>query len=535
MYKKKIAVNIRACPMPFLKKKIHWSTVCNQLGLVLHVPGIAAGFSLLICFFFREWFAVAPLIATALLSIGLGQLLYRCFSKKAQHHLWDAMLIAALGWLVCSFLSAIPLWWIAVNQLHAGASSETLVIFSHPINAIFESFSGLTSTGLTLMDGRGFFPYTLQWWRSILQWIGGIGLIAFILSLVHLNRDDELYYAEAHTERLTRDMMKTTQWIWGIYSLYTFAGMLLFFCAGMPLWQAINHAMTVIATGGFTIIGSHFSDYNITIQWIALLLMIMGAISFSIHCCIIRHRHWKLIGKNLQLRLLFIFLAIGSGILFLFDLWNQTGNRWLDTFFEWTSALTTCGFATLSLNAFSPMAKLFLILGMITGGMTGSTAGGLKIRRIADLFSAIFLRLVSITKKKEKTSSGEKNSLKPFEEELPKTPLPRSGKSEQLLTAEVLFSLWIMTLGFGWLFVLKWAPANSSLNALFDVTSALSNVGLTSGIFHSELPIAGKCLFMVLMWIGRLEMIPALVLFLSLPFSLHKKRAKKCRQQQKNI
>ncbi|MEM7175416.1 MAG: potassium transporter TrkG [Chlamydiota bacterium] len=511
--------------MSFLKQHIHWRSIFSQVGLLLHVPSAMATFSLGICAIFHEWFALLPLTVTALLGFGVGQLLYRSCKKKEPYHLWDAMIIAALGWIVCSILAAIPIAWIASSLLDSGVQSDVLATFAQPINSVFEAFSGLTSTGLTMMRNQGFFPYTLQWWRSLLEWIGGIGLITFILSLIHLNQDYQLYYAEARTEHLTKNMMKTTQWIWGIYVVYSLLGTALFFLAGMPLWEAINHAMTVIATGGFTVIRTQFRDYNTAIQFIAILIMLIGAISFSIHCYAICNHNWSVIWKNMQLRLLYCLALLGGGLLIVVDISNQSANHWFDAFFEWVSALTTCGFNTVSLNTFSPMAKLLLIIGMTIGGATGSTAGGIKIRRIMYLFSAIFLRLATITKTNEKVITKDvPNEGSPDEEEPPGTALPYGEKSERLFTAEVLFSLWMTTLAFGWLVVLKWTPKGAALDGLFDVASAISNVGLTSGILNPDLPTTGKCLFMFLMWVGRLEIIPALVLLITLPLSITKRR-----------
>lgn len=511
--------------VPLLKQTIHWRAIFGQIGLLLNVPAAMSTLSIGIALLFREWFALFPLIACAAVGFGVGQLLYRSCKKKEPNHFWDAMIIAALGWIACSFLAALPIWWIATKYLSLGGHSDVLTVFAHPINALFEAFSGLTSTGLTMMHDRGFFPYTLQWWRSLLEWTGGIGLIVFILSLVHLNQGYQLYYAEARTEHLTKELPKTAQWLLAIYSGYTLIGAILFALAGMPLWEAINHSMTVIATGGFTVIRTHFGSYNMAIKLIALLLMMIGAMSFAIHCYAIRHRHWKIIWKNLQLRLLYSFALIGGILLVLIGLWNKAHNPWTDTFFEWVSALTTCGFTTMPLNSFSPMAKLFLIIGMTIGGATGSTAGGIKIRRVAYLFSAIFLRLLTLTKPKEKViATDSKSSGSPSEEEPPGTALPRGEKSERLFTAEVLFSLWVATLVLGWAVMLRWTPRGDALNALFDVVSALSNVGLTSGFLSHGLPAAGKCLFMVLMWVGRLEIIPALILLITLPLSLTKKR-----------
>ena len=276
--------------------------------------------------------------------------------------------------------------------------------------------------------------------------------------------------------------------------------------------------MTVISTGGFTVSPTNFSTYSLSIQIIALFLMVIAAMSFAVHYRVIRDKAFSILWKSTQHRLLYI-LAIGGGLLvLLLNAWNGMEGYKLPAFFEWMSALTTCGYNTMNLSLFSPMVKLLLIMGMFVGGATGSTAGGLKLRRLLYLVSGITLRISSITTSKEKHITQEL----PQPKEPPGVDLPKTEQSERLFTASVLFTLWTSTLFLGWFLLLKWIPKGRALDALFEVTSSMSNVGLSSGIVHPDLPAICKVIFMFLMWVGRLEIIPALVLLLSLPLIFKK-------------
>lgn len=300
---------------------------------------------------------------------------------------------------------------------------------------------------------------------------------------------------------------------------------ILFLLFGMPFWEALNHGMTVISTGGFTITTSSFTDYNLAIQIVAIVMMFVGAISFAAHYQIIREGNLKVLWKNVQHRMLYILLILGAILIVLLNLWNGSKGQSIHSVFEWASALTTCGFSTVHLSFFSPMVKLFLIIGMCIGGTTGSTAGGLKIRRILYLASGVFLRIVALTEKKEKAITEEYDPSKKLPtEEPPGVQLPRSERSERLFTAGVLFALWTFTLIVGWFFILKWTPPGHAVDALFDVVSAMSNVGLSSGLLTPEFDAGGKCIYIFLMWLGRLEIIPALILIFTLPLSLTTKR-----------
>ncbi|MCB1107120.1 MAG: TrkH family potassium uptake protein, partial [Chlamydiia bacterium] len=253
---------------------------------------------------------------------------------------------------------------------------------------------------------------------------------------------------------------------------------------------------------------------------IAIFMMLIGSMSFAMHFRVIKEKDYHTLWKSGQHRLLYI-LAIGGGCLaIILNYWNKFEGKAIHSFFEWISALTTCGFNAADLSLFSPMVKLFLIMGMFVGGATGSTAGGLKIRRLMHLVSGVILRLFAFTSKHEKHTAKDPTASRT---EPPGVELPHSEKSERLFTAGVLFSLWTSTLFLGWFLILKWVPKGQALDALFDLTSAMSNVGLSSGIVHPDIPTSGKWIFMTLMWLGRLEIIPALVLLLTIPLSLNRR------------
>ncbi|MCP5506020.1 MAG: TrkH family potassium uptake protein [Chlamydiales bacterium] len=506
--------------MHLFRQKLNWAAIVGQLGLLLHVPAAMAFLTLLVALFFGEWFALIPFTVVGFGTLILGQVAYQLNKKAKPAHVWDAMIIAGLSWLLCSFFAAIPFYWIAHFQLQSGIESEILSVFTSPTNSFFEAMSGFTSTGLTMVQYEGPFPYVLQWWRSFLEWIGGLGLVVFILALTHLNKQGfQLYYAEARSERMAKNMTSTAHWIWGIYLSFTLIGMVLFLLLGMPFWEAMNHAMTAISNGGFALSTSNFQNYSMGIQLVAMLIMIIGAISFLIHFRVIREKEFSILWKNLQQRLLYVFLVAGGGLVILLNLWNHQNPNWIHSYFEWTSALTTCGFSSTDLSIFSPMVKLLLIIAMFVGGSTGSTAGGLKIKRLIYLMNGVTLRLLSLTTQKEKTIT--KNT----KDEPPGVDLPASKKSKRLVTAEVLFSLWTATAFLGWFLILEWVPKGRAIDALFDVTSAMSNVGLTSGIITPESPLFGKWVFIFLMWIGRLEIIPVLVLLLSFPLFFKRKKS----------
>ena len=507
--------------MEGLNQRINWLAISGHIGRLLHVPGVMALITLPIALIFEEWYAFIPFATLGVVSLIIGQLLYHTTKGAKPLHLWDAMIVAGAGWLTCSLIAATPFIWISSTLLKEGVQSPLLDIFQHPSNAFFESFSGFTSTGLTMLQEKGFFPHVLDWWRSLLEWVGGLGLLVFVLAITQLNNKGfPLYYAEARSDTMQKNMNDTLRWIWIIYCSYTLIGFGLFALLGMPIWEAVNHSLTVISNGGFTTSASSFKNYSKAIQSAALLMMVIGAISFTVHYRLIKERYFRILWENLQHRLLFIFLIAGGLLMIALNLWNGLRGHEFSGVFEWVSAFSTCGFTALDYGLLPQMSKLFLIIGMFIGATAGSTSGGLKIKRLIQLASSVMVRIRSVTEKEEKYTVKMSHGK---DEEPPGVYLPHSKKNERLFTASVLFSLWISTLFLGWFCILRWTPKGKALDALFEVTSAMSNVGLSSSLLTPDFSTLGKVIFMLLMWMGRLEMIPALILLLSLPLSLKKR------------
>jgi trk system potassium uptake protein TrkH len=491
------------------KQKIHYQAILGNVGLLLHVPACMAFFSLIICLLFHDRTGCEALLFTGGISLFLGQLWYRLFFRPQVCHLWDAMITAAIGWLACSLIGALPFYM-------TGSASHAF------LDALFESFSGFTSTGLTMITHPSKLPPVLQWWRSLTQWVGGIGLVVFIISIVEPHREEyQLYYAETRSDRIGKTIRQTAQLIWGIYCFYTLVSFGLLFIAGMPLWDAINHALCGIATGGFSIAEHNMQDYPWTAQLALVFVMILGTISFSMHYRMVKKGKVSWLWKSPQHRWLLLLFVIGGVVVLLLNVLHFRKWLWMDSFFQWVSALGTCGFYTKPLQDFGPAVILLFIAGMMVGGASGSTTGGIKMRRLRNLFLGIVVQVKSITKEKEKTILQA-----PLVQDEPSDiALPKTEKTARLYAAGVLFLLWVISLVVGWFFLLLWSPKTDALHALFEAASALGNVGLSMGITSPDLAMGGKWVLIILMWIGRLEIIPFLILLFSLTFPFQRRQS----------
>lgn len=491
------------------------------IGLLMQVPGLMALLSLPICVIFAEYYAIGPFLTTAVISIGLGQWLYRRHRQQKAIRYRQALFMVALSWAVLFLIGSIPYLLIAQRMDNLAIAVPTVSTFQNVWNALFESVSGYTSTGLTMATDSSQLPHCLQWWRSFTQWVGGIGLIVLTLTVLEPSTNvRHLYSAETRDERLAPTLRDTAREIWKIYLIYTVVCIVLLQLAGMPPWAAINQGFTAIATGGFAITGNSFQDYGAWVKIITVLSMVAGGISFLTHARLIRQRQFSALWKGTRYQALWVLLGVGFGLL-LIEIRLKTGS-WLllDSAFQWTSALTTCGLSTLAAENWNPTAKILMTTAMIFGAISGSTAGGLKLDRIAILYKAVFWHLRLIYHE----SPGSLNYK--IDGEL----LSEREAHRRLNSAVVLAMLWLSALGVGTLILFHITGEEYTLvDVLFECASALGTSGLSVGIAGQDLWWLGKLTLIFLMWMGRLEIVAVLVLFswLASPLKPNLKRTEK--------
>lgn len=464
--------------------------------------------SLPLCLWFDEHYALWSFSLLAILSLSLAQPLYRFFSQSGETRLRHAMLIAGLGWALIPLLGSLPFFCIAWQLDYNTAAPRTLLVFLNPWNAFFESVSGFTATGLTMSLRPSELPYSLQWWRSFTEWVGGVGIIVLILAVVKPPVGvQHLYHSEAREEKILPSVASTVRMIWWIYLLYTALSVLALWMAGMPWWDAVNHGMTGIATGGFSIADQGLREYGQTVQLVLIVIMLAGAISFAIHYQLLHTRRWHALWHDTQHQALYSVIVAGTVLLVLENYWAIGSFLWLESCFQWVSAVATAGFQTVDLKTWSPAAQILLSLAMIGGGAAGSTAGGIKQVRIVFLVKGIYWSFRRIVVRPHELIRYELGGLS----------LTETEADRRVESASVLFLLWVMLLFTGVLTLLHFVPPHfTTTDVVLEVASALGNVGLSTGIAHPDLMWPAKLTLILSMWIGRLEILPAIMLLYSL-------------------
>lgn len=485
-------------------------TVLRDIGGILIIIGVITLFTLVVPVYFNEGYGIGPILITAVVFFGFGIPLYLIFKNADVTNFKSAMVTAALGWLLISLIGCIPFILIGFDKTNPTVTMDFL-------SAFFESMSGWTGTGLTMIDMENLLPYTLQFWRSLIQWVGGVGVIVLTLSILARPGTGSyvLYRSEGRERKTHPSIISTVRTIWWIFLLYTIIGIIslaiigIVTSNGMDLWQSINHAMTGIATGGFSVTNDSIVGFGTVSQIAVVFLMIFGAIAFAAHYDLLKGRIKKFL-SDAQFKAMIILIILGVIVLTFINLGLYGDNLLLSlqtSGFQFVSALTCTGFASVeNLAAWSESAKLILAFGMVIGGAAGSTAGGIKLFRSILLYKGVGWRIkraISTPRRVFIHKLGEKS-------------LSKDDAMDLINEAAIISFMWVILLSAGIIIIATVFKDQSLGNVIFEVCSAQGNVGLSTGMTSITMSSIAKTMLIFNMWIGRLEIIPIIVLIKSM-------------------
>jgi trk system potassium uptake protein len=470
-------------------------TILNYLG---HILIIFSLFSLL-PFFYGLFMGEKTFIFLIMtfVSFSIGFFLKKIskeinyFSQKTfsfnSISLTEGFIIAALSFIFCSLISMLP--YLTIFRYNSN---------SFFIDALFESVSGITTTGLTIIPDLSLIPSSVILWRSLTQWIGGIGIVIVFLFIIYKIRASSNITSNdsGSSVRLFKSIFahstepNVTKLLYSVLTIYisiTFIGILAYYLAGLSIFEATNITFTAISTGGFTPTNSF--DYNNYILGITIFLMIFGAISFITHERLLKRKFRDFL-KDLELKYFISLLIIFITIAFLLTQELRTN------LFQITSALTGTGFSISNISILHPFTILVIFLAMFIGGSTCSTSGGIKQYRFIILIKSIIWQL--------KKLSSPATAVIPFKID-----------DKNTLDEESLSFVAIMVVSFIFLtligVILFTMHGFSLYDSFFQVISALCTVGLST-LDISLLPSLLKFVLILLMLLGRLEIFPILIL-----------------------
>jgi len=475
----------------------YFSTVLAELGGMLAFISPLTGVPLVIALVFREFSLILPTALVPIILFILGTLLARIPRKKEEIRLSSAMCSVALVWLAFALVSTIP--FILVLKL-----SFT--------DALFECMAGWTGTGFSLFPSISGIPETLLFWRTYMQWVGGIGVIALSITMAARSGlvQSSLFRADSRSERILPSVINTGKDIWAVYIFLTLVGIGIILISGIPLYDAITLSLSTISTGGFIPIEGGIQTYgNPLLEYLLIPVMLLGSTPFTLYY--ISYRKQKLsFSGNEQVKLLFVFLATGAAIVtadLTFMLGVSFGDAVRQGLFMSAAAISTTGYQNANLSLFPGVTIVLLTVMVFIGGSSESTAGGVKLSRIAIgfrgmawWFKRIFVRAKVLV---PFTYGGEKISERIAEPEISKSML--------------VIILSVLTVFIATMVILQFHMLSLEVsNLVFDVVSGLSCCGISAGYISPEIPVVSKWVFILVMWIGRLEVIPVIVLFMGI-------------------
>ncbi len=408
----------------------------------------------------------------------------------------DTFLIALLCWLLASLLGALP-YLLAPH-------------FPNAIDAIFESFSGYTTTGATILSDIEALPPSILFYRSLTQWLGGMGIIILAIAILPKLSVGGMQLMKLETtgpttEKLTPQIASTAKKLWMIYVGLSFASFVLYFLCGMPAFDAINTAFCTVSTAGYSIKNASIGAYNSPlIECVAILFMFLGGINFLLHYAVFTGR-LKRVWENTEIRFFVVLLVLyifGVSI----DLWYEQYPHYPDALryaaFQVVSIFTTTGFSSADSAAWGGFAIFALFTLMFMGACAGSTCGSIKLIRVLVLL---------------KKGIREVNQLiKPHA--VLTIRLDNRAVSENIITSVTSFFLLYLFIMLLSVLVILLADNISVLGALSASAATIGNVGPG----FAEVGVTGNYQFLspftklwmcMLMILGRLELYTVLVFF----------------------
>jgi len=416
----------------------------------------------------------------------------RRLGMEGQPRTKNIMLTVAAAWLVIALVGAVP--FMARGVLG-------------PLDSFFESMSGWTTTGFSMiLDFEGT-DRDILLYRGIMQGIGGLGVISLGLMVMMHGSSIAVGYTDVGVQKIKPGIRHTIMEAWKIYGLYILLGVVLLYIAGMSLFDAVNHSMAAMATGGFSTHSDIGYYNNAAIEAVLMLLMFLGMTSFMVHYRVFGG-DWAAL-KGDEVRYFFAIILISIAVLSA-SIWGKVipgvdtssvGDIIRKVSFHVISGMSTCGFNTVDYGKWPEFAKAFMISLMYIGGMGSSTAGGIRVIRFVIILKAVHYSLKKLILPKSAVVVMKLDG-RPLRDDL----IAVMGYSAVYLGISVILSFLLALLGY------------SAVDSLFTIMSAMGNDGLPvlSGDVWYGMPDLGKLNIVLAMWIGRIEIYPGLLILRAL-------------------
>ena len=475
---------------------MRYNLIFNVLGLILKYIGVLFIIPIIVAFLLKEHNDFLPYVAAGIISLILSYL----FSiKKAEQKDIDnikkseSLTIVFFAWVLFALVCAIPYLFYGMNFTHA----------------VFESMSGVTTTGATIMKDFSLYPKTLFFFRSLTQWFGGMGIVVlFIAVLPKISvAGRQMFYAEAPVpteDKATPRIRYTASWLWGIYFALTVIETLILKYLGLDTYHATITSLSTIATGGFSSMQNSIFDFHSSkITICVLMFMFIAGINYILIYRSLKGKKITPIFKSEEFKgylFITIFISLFLAISLYINSNYEIKTALLNSFFQVSATMTSTGFAVDNYVNWDATSKVILFLAFFTGGCATSTSGGIKIIRW--IFLGKYL-------KRELNKIIHPQAVYPIK--LEGAPIQNDVISQMMAFLVFYFVIF----AFGALLILL--IENNTTIALSASAASIGNIGPGFGIIgpmsdFSSLHSLTKWILILLMLIGRLEIIPFLAL-----------------------
>lgn len=472
---------------------MNYAIVLRLLSYILYCEAALLLLPAMASLIYGEWMVLGVFLLTAALSAVAGALLHRIKPKSQIFYMREGFATTALCWLLISVVGAVP--FVLTGSI------------PNPVDAMFETVSGFTTTGASILPGVEGLPNGILFWRSFTHWIGGMGVLVFLLSLLPLTGGSHVNLMKAESpgpqvDKLVPKVQSTAKILYGIYFALTVLELVFLMLGGMPLFESMLTAFGTAGTGGFGVRNDSIAGYSPYLQYVITVFMILFGINFNVYFLILIRR----VGQLIHSEELWTYLGIigGSILAITINIRSMYGTL-EETFrhaaFQVGSIITTTGFATTDFDQWPQFSRTILVLLMFIGACAGSTGGGIKVSRLLILMKTVRREFHCYLRPRETRCLRLEGH--PLENEVVRS------VNVFLITYVVLFSLSVLLVSLDeYDLVTNFTAVAATLN---NIGPGLNLVGPTQNF--SLFSPAVKLLLTFDMLAGRLELFPVLLLF----------------------
>lgn len=473
---------------------MNYRMISYILGFVLKIEAALMGLSLMVALIYGESSAISIGITMAVTFL-IGLVLGWKKPKSKSIRVKEGLFTVALSWFVISLLGTLPFY-----------ISGAIPSF---IDSFFEVVSGFTTTGASILTDIESLPKGILFWRSFTHWLGGMGVLVFVLALIPMSTGHFLHIMRAEspgpeTSKLVPNMAKTAKILYAIYIGLTVIEIVALMIAGMSLYDASVHAFGTAGTGGFSVRNTSIAAYDsVSIDVIITVFMALFGVNFSLYYLLLAKKFRDVLrSEELRTYLGIIVVSIVIVTINILPLYNSIWDSLRYSSFQVSSIITTTGYATTDTNLWPQLSKTLLLLLMFIGASAGSTGGGLKVVRILLLFKTIKRNLARLV---------NPNTVKivRFDDKRISDDTIRGVKN--------YFAIYFIIMGVSVLLLsLNGYDLETTSTA---VVACINNIGPGFGMVgavgnYSEFSVFSKIVLILNMLIGRLEIYPMLILFM---------------------